>query len=336
MIFINLQSQCGCNTPAQQQSLSYGDVQLIPKGSTELKGGNRTIQLLITPKSNKVSINPHKLKLRFFCASVFDAKLSYNNQLVQGSIPGTALPPIGQPISFQLDPGSNQQVSINFSLYYEGKIMQGLLNFTWTDGSDSQGEAFLNAILDKSKTLAEIEELIKQNAQYINYQDKLGSSPLHYGINKTYFDAARDLEIAKLMLKYGANVNVADNIGNSPLLGSIIYAKNKDLAEFLIQHGAKVDQTDNQGHSPFYWAAYAKNEPLIQLLLANGATVDQADEHGQTPLWNAVFYGDEDIVEVLIKNGADANKANQAGKTPLQLAQEKGFTKIEALLRNAK
>lgn len=55
-------------------------------------------------------------------------------------------------------------------------------------------------------------------------------------------------DIAKLLIEKGANVNIGDDSGKTPLIMSIIFNK-KSHAELLLQHGADKNLKNGNGES---------------------------------------------------------------------------------------
>ena len=72
----------------------------------------------------------------------------------------------------------------------------------------------------------------------------------------------------------------------------------------------------------------------IRFTSCKGADVNFADEYGFTPLFVAARRGNEDITKLLLESGANVAHKNYQGKTAINMAQEKGFQNIVALLEN--
>ena len=77
-----------------------------------------------------------------------------------------------------------------------------------------------------------------------------------------YFDGEGDItpmhratdtpKVLEAMIKRGANVNVADTSGDTPLHWAV-RAPNVASVKLLIAGGAKIDAKDNEGRLPSYW-----------------------------------------------------------------------------------
>ena len=130
----------------------------------------------------------------------------------------------------------------------------------------------------------------------VNAKDEYsGYTSLHHAAN-------HDLnEIAKLLIKKGANVNLKADFGYTPLM----LATNTAIAELLIKNGANVNATHQYG-TVFHIAAGVENRSVARWFMDNGADVNAKDDNGNTPLdWIDVddVYSKE-IADLLRKHGA--------------------------------
>ncbi len=123
----------------------------------------------------------------------------------------------------------------------------------------------------------------------------IGATPLHR--------AARggDLEIASLLLEYGANTELPNMTGITPL----------QLAAGLGHGGA-----DTRGR--FYSEKQAIE--TVRLLAENGADVNAQDDTGRTALHGAARKGWPDLIRTLAELGADPALADDQGYTALDYA----------------
>ena len=91
-------------------------------------------------------------------------------------------------------------------------------------------------------------------------------------------------DVARVLLRYGANVNTQDIHGDSPLHSSLLY-HNTDNIELLLKYSANVEATNASGRKPIHIANDAES---LDLLLRYGASVNSQDRIGNTPLHYAV------------------------------------------------
>ncbi len=121
--------------------------------------------------------------------------------------------------------------------------------------------------------------------------------------------AARNgqLEIARLLIQQGANVNGRDVWGSTPLHLAVGYP---DIVDLLIASGANVNLRDGFGNTPLHLAVRQPFDALtvVQKLLKAGAAVNPKNGFDKTPLDYSLQEGTSPrnlrVVETLIKAGA--------------------------------
>jgi len=110
-----------------------------------------------------------------------------------------------------------------------------------------------------------------------------------------------------------------------------------EIAKILIEHGADVNARDQDGLTPLHNTAWTNNGEVAKLLIANGADVNAKDNYENTPLlfFFAVRapFDWEQIPRVLIDNGADVNAKDNRGTTPLEYATRRNREEMVKLLR---
>lgn len=103
-----------------------------------------------------------------------------------------------------------------------------------------------------------------------------GMTPLYNACRSGWGD------VVELMIKKGADVD-AESYGETPLL-KVAGKKVNDvnLARILIKYDADVNAKDAQGNTPLYHAILNKNSAMIKLLLDNGADMYIKNKRGDT------------------------------------------------------
>jgi ankyrin repeat protein len=117
----------------------------------------------------------------------------------------------------------------------------------------------------------------------------------------------------------------------SPLHLATCYGQ--DIVALLIVKGADVNIQDRIGRTPLHWIAQEGQTEIAELLLAKGADPNKRDSAGQTPLHLAAIEGHQTVALSLIKSGANINVLDGEGFTPLFLAKARGNKEMQALLR---
>ena len=132
----------------------------------------------------------------------------------------------------------------------------------------------------------------------------------------------RPLENTQLLLDNGAQVDVRDEDGNTPLILAAKGASRPETIQLLIEKGAKVNARNNDGWTPLMIAARGSGWQYIQLLIKKGAEVNVRNNDGWTPLMIAARWcNNSEIILWLLDNGADATAENKLGKKAIYLAR---------------
>jgi ankyrin repeat protein len=93
---------------------------------------------------------------------------------------------------------------------------------------------------------------------------KAGQTPLHAAI------AEQHGEVAALLISKGANVNIPDTSGRTPLHYLARSMDDRILAESMIDHGADINAKDKEGTTPLDFATRAGNKQVAEALQAHG------------------------------------------------------------------
>ncbi|RJE19266.1 ankyrin repeat-containing protein [Aspergillus sclerotialis] len=140
--------------------------------------------------------------------------------------------------------------------------------------------------------------------------------------------------IARLLLSYGADLDLCDRIGVSPLIWAAIEG-HINMIQLLVNKGANVNSSDSDGKTALQYAADNNHVPTLRFLLDNGANIDIVNANEFTALIQAARHNSTDAIQFLLSRGADINKKDISGMTALDWAKEYQYTETVAILENA-
>ena len=140
-----------------------------------------------------------------------------------------------------------------------------------------------------------------------------------------------NLELVRLLIDNGANVNDVCVYGNTPLHVASEKA-NPQIVKYLIEHGAVLDTTNDRNESALHKACQMNMPKNVKLLLDNGANPDIPNSVGRTVLFSTCYSGYYKIAELLVKANADVNVRDLYNESALQIACKYNYTDIAKLL----
>lgn len=170
-----------------------------------------------------------------------------------------------------------------------------------------------------------------------------GETALHLAIR-----TSRDNDLYEALLQSGAPQNAVNtcenNDGSSPLLLACMCRRGRQLCTLLLRQGADVNLANRYGETPLMDAVRGEEEDLCKLFLQHGAEVNTREvRHGLTPLTIAVEKRNMTICEILLDSGAEVLWDDrgkwmhaQALKYAAQIsARTRDFRIFDLLLRHA-
>ena len=117
---------------------------------------------------------------------------------------------------------------------------------------------------------------------------------------------AGKLEDVTAAIRNGANVNEADEDGQTPLMMAA-FNGHLETVKALVRAGARVNARNLKGRAPLTYAASGPFPDTVEYLLASGAEIDAQDPLDQwTALMTAAAEGQTDVVRVLLEHQANA------------------------------
>lgn len=178
--------------------------------------------------------------------------------------------------------------------------------------------------------LENVKALIAAGAN-VEDANESGETPLLIAVQKN------DLELVKLLLAAHASVNIKSKNGSTPLMAvrPDSTRTNAEILSLLIAAGGTVNEVNQDGETPLMVAASKPyNSTIVKTLVEKGArsSINTRNKTGETALMYAAMHSDREVVKTLLAAGANVNDADITGRTVLMHATEGyGSSKLEII-----
>lgn len=140
------------------------------------------------------------------------------------------------------------------------------------------------------------------------------------------------MQVASLLLDYGANINAHTSKGQTPLHAAVMLRCHA-TACVLLMRGANVELPLDNGLTALHLAAINGDIEMIHLLLTYGASIDSQSQHGRTPCHWAALKGHIEVVNLFLKYKASLSVRDCTGRTPYDWALVRGHTAVAVVLQ---
>ena len=143
-----------------------------------------------------------------------------------------------------------------------------------------------------------------------------------------------DTDAVRKLLAEGETANGRDkNYNNLSPLHIAVENGNVEIVKLLLDHGANVNARNDSELTPLMFIDEDATPLLIKILLNAGAKVDARDETGEDVLLSTIDSISVDVLKALIKGGADVRHADGTGVTALmKAAEDEDVGKVAALV----
>lgn len=171
-----------------------------------------------------------------------------------------------------------------------------------------------------------VAKLLLSKGARVNDEDYFGRAPVIYAIEED------NRALLKLLLDNGADVTLFCRAYRMPAVFVPFMRNNSDVASLVISKCPNVNVMDNLANTPLSWAARFGYLESVRFLVDKGAILDNLSIHFKTPLMEAAEKGHYDIAVLLVRRGANVNLQTKKGWSALMWAAEKGYNEIVLLL----
>lgn len=126
---------------------------------------------------------------------------------------------------------------------------------------------------------------------------------------------AGHVDVARLLIERGANIDVSDRTRATPLLLAAEHG-SAEIVSLLLKRGADPNTRGRCKEGAMLLAARENHPAVLKELIAASAKVDLKDNDGNTPLIAAARRELPEAVSVLLDAGADVRAINRNKRTP--------------------
>lgn len=190
-------------------------------------------------------------------------------------------------------------------------IVLVLLSFTFSSCFD----------LNEKQIISRIKQYTNQNISLdsiLIYKNKYGENVLFTAVEKN------DYEMVEFLLEKNINVNDTTSTG----LTALMLAKELEIIKLLVENGADINAKDNQGWTALTY--FLSNNTLEQLeyLFSKGGNINTKTNAGYNLLYYAILNGSLETIEFLIKKNIQFNLNSFEIQNALYIARERDYSHI--------
>ncbi|KAJ3256726.1 phosphate system positive regulatory protein pho81 [Boothiomyces macroporosus] len=146
------------------------------------------------------------------------------------------------------------------------------------------------------------------------------------------FCTETSIECLLVLLEYGVDLNLTDDISDATCLHELAIEGKLEIIKLVVERGGDINAVDVYGRTPLHYSCLYGHDEVTLFLLSKGANVNAIDRDENSPLINAIIGGHTKCAYTLIEQGASIEPVTPNGSIPLSIACQYGHLEIVDLL----
>ena len=181
--------------------------------------------------------------------------------------------------------------------------------------------------------VARLDRLLAAGAD-LKQRDAQGRSAVHVAA------FARQREVLRRLARAGADLEALENDRYDAVTIAAV-ANDEETLRVLLELGASAKRVTSRFEgTALIAAAHLGHEGVVRRLIQAGAPLDHVNNLHWTAVIEAVVLGDggarhQATLRALLDAGASVALTDRSGRTPLELARQRGYSEMAALLEAA-
>lgn len=162
----------------------------------------------------------------------------------------------------------------------------------------------------------------------LNTINECAGTPLSEAASLGYID------MVKFLLENGANINQITE--GDPIIHEAVRSGNAEIVDLLVRYGADINATDSLGQTALHESS-SEDEWLdvTKYLVNKGVNIDALDGFNSTPLNASALHGCFETAKFLVLSGASLTIRDAKGRKPAEMAQNCNYPELAKWLKEA-
>lgn len=158
--------------------------------------------------------------------------------------------------------------------------------------------------------------------------------PVKLAIRLNTEDILKYVEYAQEILGAGQDVNARIGISEKTMLIEAVAQNKREIVEFLLSKGADVNAADNNGQTAIFYALSTGNKKLVEYLKEKGARTTITDNKGQSFAALEAKYRIDFLVDAIRNNDHAFIQSQLAQIIPIDQPSSRGEYPFDESVRN--